>query len=271
MYRQKPPSTIAELYSDWTPMLWNVEGTGVRLLSTMHIYDSPMVLGDAIDAAIDEAQIVVFEASLEAPRDPRLSLFKSGGRLSDAITPDLFAATVADCQQLGIDVDIESRRPWAMAIAVVGAHARSWGFTFPGVEEAVKARLGLKTRQYLETPDAQMQPMAKGPALEQEAMLHHAVRRTAEGHETMLRMARAWGERRPEDLQLVFDQQNEAFPTINAGLLRERNAKWLPHILRLTKGRRKAVVAVGGLHMVGPGNLLELLAGAGYTCTPQAC
>jgi hypothetical protein len=67
-----------------------------------------------------------------------------------------------------------------------------------------------------------------------------------------------------QTLWLAAGRKPETFPAYLDALLINRNRAWLPQIEKL-HGEGGAFVAVGAGHLVGPGNLLDLMAARGFT------
>lgn len=251
-------------------MLWHVDGTNLHLLGTVHISDEPLVLSDRMEAAIQEAQIVAFETDFHLKPVRDVGLQKKGRQLSQSISSDLLSATKAELAELGCEVQLETRQPWSIALEIINRRMASWGFSQPGIDPAVRARCAGKSLFFLESIEAGFNAFASAPTEEQERFLDAAINRQAEGRVTVGRLVRGWRTSDIPDLTAVSDEQHELLPAMMSKLLGGRNAKWLPHILRLARSNKSVVVAIGELHLVGRGNLLEMLEASGFACSPAA-
>jgi len=247
-------------------MLWTVEGTGLNIIGTVHVADGPIELSEVIERAVRGAQTVAYETNFNLKPDQRPRFQPKGAKLSDSVRPELVAAASAALSAVGFSDDIERYRPWALGLELSVRMAQADGFTYPGVDQAVRDLAKGKAAHYFETPDAQIGSFASGPLSEQVAGLEYVLNNVDEARQVVGKMVRAW---RAKDLpaseQLLRDY--EAITPVTAGnVVRARNAAWLPHFKRLALGRKRVTAVLGVLHMVGPTGLPEMLGGAGFKC-----
>jgi uncharacterized protein YbaP (TraB family) len=84
-------------------MLWEVAGTNLQLLGTIHVSDRPLELHDRMIEAMRSAVTFVFEQNLDHQPDTPLR-FSSGVGLSTHIPQTLYAETVRVWSELGLSL-----------------------------------------------------------------------------------------------------------------------------------------------------------------------
>jgi len=86
---------------------------------------------------------------------------------------------------------------------------------------------------------------------------------------TMLEVHEAWASGRIENIEAVLPRTILGqSPSVKTVMMDVRNANWMPAILEALRSHKRALIAVGALHLPQPTGLLALLAIAGYELRP---
>ena len=120
-------------------MLWNLRGTDVHILGTVHRADRPLPLSPAATAALGAADTVAFEANFEFEVDRSLTHYKPTDALSKHIPADLFAATQAAWTERGFAIeDLERSKPASIVFQIADVDCKRRGFEHRlGVDQGV--------------------------------------------------------------------------------------------------------------------------------------
>ncbi len=148
------------------------QGNTVYLLGSIHIGTADMYpVSDAMQAAIDAADVFAFECDTESAEAYRCTLlattYSDGSKLSEHISPEAYALVRLSAEKLGLSADsLNSFRPWAvmstfstyLTAEVMGesdiAAAQQYG-----VETYVRGCVGDRETRYLETVESQIAAM----------------------------------------------------------------------------------------------------------------
>jgi uncharacterized protein YbaP (TraB family) len=261
------------------PAAWRLQardGGEIVLLGSMHMLRaSDYPLPAAIDALVDRAETVVMEVDMDdiqAAGQQRLILEKAvlpqGTELDDVIDPELYGTLEKSTAEAGLDLRQLTRfEPWFLALTVLEIGMRKVGFESErGIEQYVlgltrsdgKEVLGLETLEFQLGIFDSMTPEL------QEEFLAQTLTELAEAETAMNAMADAWaaGELEPltEELLASFDE----FPGLYDTLVTERNAKWVVSLEDMLDDRKRYLVVVGALHLVGRDNVIDRLKARGH-------
>lgn len=251
-------------------MLWHVTNTSLHILGSIHLTDEPLLLSEKMTTAVDRAEVLAFEANLDAPPDPLIGRYKRGIRLSNSIAEDLFRETVSLWDQFQFDRDeLESLQPWLAATRLTNALAQQHGLKYDdGIDRKIfnQGKRLRKKHFFLESVNVFSNIMSQSPLIEQERYLALIVREPKEEMQRIRQMVAAWKAQRPDDLTPIVERELKLLPSIFATGVDGRNRNWLPQLLRLVRSGKDTVVIVGALHMIGPGNLSDLLLDHGFSC-----
>jgi uncharacterized protein YbaP (TraB family) len=251
-------------------MLWKLRGTDVYILGTVHRADRPLPLSPAATAALGAADTVAFEANFEFEVDRSLTHYKPTDALSKHIPADLFAATQAAWTERGFAIeDLERSKPASIVFQIADVDCKRRGFEHRlGVDQGVLefAKRERKKLYFLESTSDGYVPFAKAPASEMEIFLRRTVADPEEGLRDTATLVNAWAADDLEALAGVGARSLRLMPICFGAAIAGRNKAWMKPLTRLILAKRKAVIVVGALHMVGPDNLAELLGRAGHEC-----
>lgn len=254
-------------------MLWQVKGSRLSLLGSVHVLDTPVTpLSADAWSAFTAATRVVFEHDPTEIPDLSVAQLKAGESLISVIPAALYAAVEGRCREWLIDIAWISRfQPWFVGLRLGVEVAKRQGLDHDkGVDKVLlaQARAQSKAIEFLEAPLAAIATFAKAPLDEQQRMLRYAAQEPERGIEFVGRLIAAWKERRAD---LILDCVRERLaqtPTMFAHLIEGRNRTWLPRLVAIANDGTPTLVVVGALHMVGRSGLPELLRHGGFKVAP---
>jgi uncharacterized protein YbaP (TraB family) len=237
-------------------MYFEIPGTNIRLMGSMHRLpaDSPGLPGWTTKA-YDWCDELVFESdiSIMPPLYP-----VPGVDLKANLTANAWSS-LQDLWPLSDSLPpLEKVQPWA---AFLFGSAFSMA-TSVGVEHLFLQWAGndSKVVHFLETP-AQFAQLAENVPLQEVVQsIESLASDLAAPQRTIEAMYQAWIAR---DLSALYDValQSPSFklPELRRAVLERRNLSWLPLVEGHMKTSKPTLIAVGALHLYGPGNLLDLL------------
>lgn len=272
-------------------LLWKVEKAGVPtsyLFGTIHISDPRVTaLSDKAKAALGSAKTVALEfvggpdaaiAAMTASAG-QLLVYTDGTTLESKLAPEDFAKVKDVVAKMGMPGEIAGLiRPWIinMLLAISDCERQKAEQGAQALDSQIEKQAKDKGQALagLETPEQQLAAMTSIPEDQQIAMLKAALKyadRSNDMIETLVQMylKRQIGAAMPLQIAMAakVGTPASAYDGFVKTLLTDRNVKMRDSAKPLfDKG--EAFVAVGALHLPGPGGLVTLLKDAGYTVTP---
>lgn len=237
-------------------MYFEISGTNIRLMGSMHLLPAANPgLPEWATKAYDWCEELVFESDISTmpPLHPM-----PGVDLKALLTPGAWAA-LHDLWPLSHNFPpLEKVQPWAAFLfGTVFSMATS-----SGVEPLFLQWAGndSKNVHFLETP-AQFAQLAENVPLQEVVQsIESFASDLAAPQRTIEAMYQAWI---AQDLSALYDValQSPSFklPELRRAVLERRNLSWLPLVEGHMKTSKPTLIAVGALHLYGPGNLLDLL------------
>lgn len=247
-------------------MLWNIEGTRLQILGSIHVSDRPLVLSDPTIQALHNADAIVFEANFAVPPDLGFTRYAAGHALREDIPVPLLECTKRLWVEYGFeDGELERLKPWWVALLLTNAAMAREGFAgAEGIDSKVFhfAQTHGKQALFLESVEAGLGAFAQAPQNEQQVFLSRIVQHTQEELDELASLVNAWQSANPDNLLPAVDRVLRLMPQTYAAALAGRNRAWMPQLLRLAQSGKNAVAVVGAMHMVGPDSIPSLLAAA---------
>ncbi len=239
-------------------MYFELAGTNVRVMGSMHMLPSDCpTIPDWSVRAFDWCEEVAFEAEPTALSPSHLK--KSDGV---DLTEHLSRATWASLKRIwpppSVILPLEEVRPWA-ALIYGGAFALR---CVDGIEPLFHRRAAEESKQihYLENGDDMASAFDTAPLADVVRSIELLVRDYSEPQRTLKKMYRAWvAEDLPGLTKVALHSPSFRLPTIKHAVILKRNQAWVGKMNELINSPKRTLVAVGALHLYGPGNLFECL------------
>ncbi len=200
-----------------------------------------------------------------------MMFYPEGESLDELFTANEWQTVVEWARGASIPIEvIRQMRPWAASVMVAESAPTPPGFSF---ENGLDLYFGNKGAARgvpnigLETVDEQLRLLAAGTPSEQAALFLESIVNIEDSME-VIDLYEAWRAGDVDALeQIVLDGVGPAESDAFVALLVARNENWADRIandpaLSLTG---PSFVVVGAAHLVGPGNLLELLEADGFS------
>jgi uncharacterized protein YbaP (TraB family) len=260
------------------PALWRIADADseIWLFGTVHMLPPDLRWrGERVNAAFASADEFVTETDTSPEANAafpelaaRYGLLPPEQSLSALLTP-------ADRQQLSIVVrelrldgaQIERMRPWFAALQLSYAYAMREGHTADaGVESvlASEARDQGKRLSFFETPEEQISILADLAPADEAHFLAVTLRQIADEDGSMAQSDAAWARGDVEALNAALAPQwEEAGAIVHEAVILRRNRAWANEIAIRLDGSGRIFIAVGAAHLVGDGNVVDLLRARG--------
>ncbi|WP_028887135.1 TraB/GumN family protein [Teredinibacter turnerae] len=252
------------------------------LAGTFHLLNSAdHPLPDAFEQAYLAADTLIFETDVSIAQSPEyqrkaaaLVMFQDGRTLDTAIKPTTYAALEAFLTKRSLPVETFAQlTPVGVSLMLSSMELQRLGMSAQqGVEYTfnLKASVDNKQRDYLETPEEQLQFISRMGQGEEDDMLLYTLEDLLSIETELATMKRYWltGDVASMDSHYLQDMRTR-FPRSYQDLLVSRNNAWLPHIESMVKSDGTELVMVGAMHLPGPDGLLAQLQARGYQLEQQ--
>jgi uncharacterized protein YbaP (TraB family) len=262
------------------PAVWTLsdEDTTIHLIGTVHLLRPDADWRSAaIDAALSEADTLVFEADVNSPEAGRemmsfiskQALFTDGRTLTSLLDKAEQAELQKALDYLGVPLGaLQTFRPWYAAVNLSVLQMQKDGFDpSAGVEQVLEkeARAAGKTFAYLETIEQQLGRFAALPDEEQVDFLISSVESVEEGTEMLDLLVEEWADGDVHGLGvLMSNPEMMGSQAVYDALLKSRNEDWVPKIEALLDEPGSVLVAVGAGHLAGEDSVIARLRAKGY-------
>lgn len=261
--------------------MWKAErdGTTLYLLGSVHaLKEDAYPLPTAIDAAFDEAEIVVFEIDLDDMTTAAIQMMSAGSlepgtTLEQVVGPEIWAEFVARVGDSGFKPRFfQGMKPWMAALTLTAFELSKQGYlATAGLDThlAQRADEAGKERRALETAEFQVSLFSELTDKQSLAFLQHSLTDLQNLIPELDGLYSDWRSGRVELVEEMLLEGFEEFPEVFQRIVVDRNLAWLPQVEELLAGERHAMVVVGSMHLVGEQGLVNLLRGKGYTVEQQ--
>jgi len=258
--------------------LWSIE-TGkntIYLMGSLHVLKSDSFpLGKEIEEAYIDCKKIVFETDLDSVNDPgfqakmiTLGLYPDGQTLEQNVSKETYRLLEKKVLAAGLSIaQFDRLKPWVCALALTFMEFKRLGFDPSyGIDTHFfnRAKKDGKEIIVLETLDYQLGLFTKMGKAEQESLLRQTLK-DLEVIETMAsQMVEAWRTGDVDKLNSIIRLSFKEYPDIHNRFIIQRNKRWISQIEDLMRQDENVLVIVGAGHVVGTGNILELLKKKGY-------
>lgn len=263
------------------PALWRVTDADTEMILFGSVHALPEHIewrGEALDAAIDAADLVVFEILTPETEEeqwamvaPLTEYIYSEQPLREALS----APTWTRLETLLVERDIpliafEHLRPWSASMMLELAISEEQGSIDDlGVDTVLEQSLAAdKRKEALDTPAlllAVIQALAAYGDAEAENMLVQTLDWVKSAEEQPdWAIEEAWSAGDVPAIAVLVEEMRAEAPLLYKALMTDRNMAWMPALERMMDTETRVVVIVGAAHMAGPDGLPALLRAAGY-------
>ena len=236
-------------------MYWHFPNTNVRILGSMHMLPaSNSGLPSWAIEAFEWAEVLVFESNPPAI----LPFLRSSSppNLQDDLRPATWEALRRLWPTAGPLPSVEDARPWA-ALLLSTVFTQK---TVLGIETQFMQWAGEQSKpiQFLETGEAVAAAFDSAPATDIREALELLASDLSAPQRSLEAMYTAWLR---GDLPALFEVASQSpmfrFAGLRAAVLDRRNREWAPALRQLMSTPHRTLIAVGALHLHGPGNAIE--------------
>lgn len=269
-----PQAAVARDAAPDAPALWKIDGPqgDVYLFGSVHLLPQGVNWRTpALDAALNEAQVIAFEIDLDEASDisatqkliAKLGLLPHGTTLRKMLAPEQRAKFDRVATAIGIPpASLDPLRPWLAAVTIGVQWVVSKGYDpSSGVDQRIWAwaKTNNKGRVPLETSEEQLNAFASLTREQEIEFLILSLDQIEDTPKMLEDLLRAWRKGDTKALDKLLNEGMKDFPALNKRLLDDRHAKWLPQIEKMIADGRTHVVVVGTAHLVGEGSVVDLL------------
>ncbi|HKB61721.1 MAG TPA: TraB/GumN family protein [Burkholderiales bacterium] len=260
------------------PALWRIAGPkgNVFLFGSFHLLPADVKWRTpAVESALNEAAVVVFETDFAGAQDPRVSqaLIAKYGFLppGQTLRSVLSTSTNAELEKTATDLEIPPPslaplRPWLAALTLGLQFAIHQGFDpSNGVEQQVitSAKASGKSLRTLETNESQLRVFADLTREQEVELLTVTLRQVRETPKMLEDMLTAYRKGDLAALERTVNIGFDDFPALRKRILKDRHDKWLPQIENMIADGRTHLIIVGAAHLVGPDSVIVMLRAKG--------
>lgn len=260
------------------PAIWTAQGAKgkVTLFGSFHLLPSDVAWRTpAFGAALEEAEVIVFETDLAAARDParmepllaKHGMLQGGQTLQGVLPPATYAELEKAAAPLGLPASaLAPMRPWLAALVVGVQFLRSQGYDpAKGVEQEIAAWAQDKGRRVdaLESVEAQLRVFADLAPPQEAALLAATLKQIRDTPRLLARMLAAYRRGDTGTLARLLNASMAESPDLYRRLMRERHEAWLPQLERMLADGRPHVVIVGAGHLAGADSVVAMLRARG--------
>ena len=244
----------------------------VRLCGVLHFGCSDMYpLPDRYEQAYGASDCIAFETDMDAiegyefiSRMHDLGTFDDGMSLKDALSADTYSELMAIANELGFsETSIAYYRPWYFASLLTNTSLQRTGLASGmGIDAHIHSRANSDGKETLclETPESQLEILKTIDGGDADAFMRNTIRELRNTREFSENLLRLWKEGNAQGLQSLLNENFRESPEQQSAILAERNKRWAEVLEK--KSRDCSVMAVVGAgHLIGKGNLGELLMG----------
>jgi uncharacterized protein len=265
------------------PALWVLkdDDTTIYIMGTVHLLRPELDWrSDAINAAVNAADTLVFEADVSSPeagaemmkfvRDQ--GLFANGGQLTNLLSDAEKIELQAALDYVGLPLGaVQNMRPWFAAVNLSVMQMTKDGFDpTAGVEQVLMAEGAAqgKSFAYLETVDDQLGRLARLPDDVQVDFLISSAESIEDGAEMLDTLVDEWTDGDVKGLGILMSNpEMMGSEEIYDALLKTRNETWAPKIAAMLDTPGTRLIAVGSGHLAGEDSVITLLRAQGLEVT----
>ncbi|WP_204140578.1 TraB/GumN family protein [Halomicronema sp. CCY15110] len=258
--------------------LWQIETANntVYLLGSVHFLNADSYpLPEAMQAAFRDAETLVLEADVGPGTEAEVAALlltaaqpEVGESLTAVLNAETYGLAAQKVKELGLPIQMfEQFEPWFLAISLTSLELISLGFTPEyGVDQHFyeQAQVNDKPILFLETVEQQFNLFEQLSIEEQSLFTEQTLAELDLFEESFNDIVTAWETGDRDRMAEILLTGFADYPEMQAIFLRDRNRDWATQILPWLESDDDYLIVVGALHLVGPDNVLDLLAEEGY-------
>lgn len=262
-------------------MLWKVSDADnhLYLLGSFHVLKaSDYPLAASVDAAFEDAELVVFEiapAEMKSPELGRAMLaagtYPAGRNLQQALDPAEWRRLEAYAARSGLPLEnLRGFEPWFLSLVITLREMAKEGFSpEQGLDTHMIARAAAANKRTLglELGADQIRVLDGMSELEQRQALADSLDAADDFKKHIDQLHGLWrrGDDAGLDAELVQEFKRE-YAALYKRINVDRNQAWLPKLRRLLdeESEDDVLVVVGSMHLVGSDGLVSQLRAHGY-------
>lgn len=258
--------------------LWQIETptNTVYLLGSIHFLDAASYpLPDAMSAAFADADNLVLEADVGPGTEAETAMLlietalpEPGESLSEVLSPEAYGMAAQQLREMGLFIEtFEQFEPWFLAISLTSLQLLSLGFSPEyGIDQYFYAQAAATDKPilFLETVEQQFDLFEQLSIDEQRLFAEQTLAEIDLFEASFNDIVSAWNTGDRDRMADILLTSFEDYPEMQAIFLSDRNRDWADQILPWLQSDEDYLIVVGALHLVGPDNVLDLLAEEGY-------
>jgi len=264
-------------------MMWKAEvnNKNIVLVGSIHMMKEEFYpLPEEIEKAAQDSDKFVFETDLNSGGSADLmtflmqnSMYQDGTTLDTVLADSTFALISQKMDELGLDMNKHLvYKPWYLSLTYTMNRYRKQGYSeqlgidrhFHDLAEEQEKAIG-----WLEEPLEQMQLLLSLSEIEPNQLISQTIKEHDNYELNLDNLFKLWLKGDSAKLaELIFSSYEES-PKVLDKLVLLRNREWKKKILELAKDEKNYFIVVGTGHLVGIGNLIELLESSGVKFKQQ--
>ncbi len=263
------------------PVMWLLsdEDTQIHIFGTVHLLRPELEWRtDAFDAALSEADKIVFEVDMNSPEAQRAiatdflarGMFQDGRTLKQVLSEEDEAVVSSAFDSVGVPLDaMNTFEPWMASVNLGVMKLVADGYDpSSGVESVIEAEASEagKTFGFLETISQQADAFDLLDEEDQISMLYGSALMLDESPQMLDQLVDEWADGDIAGIaSLVASPDGVGFSgPVYESLLVERNRNWVPQIEAMLDEPGSVLIAVGAGHLAGPDSVITMLRDKGY-------
>ena len=256
------------------PALWKIAGpkSNVYLFGSFHLLPPDVNWKTAaVERALNEAAVVVFETDLVAAQRPQTmqalvatyGVLAPGETLASVLPENMYAAFERIASELQLPpAGLALFRPWFAALLLSVQFIVSQGLDpSRGVDQQILAwaQAQGKTLGALESNEAQIRVFADLTRAQEIELMAVTLRQVREMPQRLGELLAAYRSGDIAALERTLNQGVDEFPALRQRMINDRHDRWLPQIEKMIADGRTHMIVVGAAHLAGPDSVVEIL------------
>ncbi len=258
--------------------LWEIRSKQniVYILGSLHVFKPEFYpLSDVIESAYNKSTTIVFEADSKSMESPETMAFlktagfyPQGDSLKKNISSETYELLQKKVNDLQLNMaNFDQLKPWLCAVTISAMELVRNGYDpAHGIDAyfAKKTNREGKRTLFLETAEFQLNLFSGMSNKTQALLLKQTLKELEIINEMALEIITAWKEGNIEKINSIIQEGMKDYPELYDVLFVKRNERWVRQIDSFLNKNEPTFVIVGSGHLVGEGNVVELLRAKGY-------